>query len=104
MRHVISLAILFSLLGCESLPDKPDVHLCFINTDTMEAHCIPTDEDAGEFYLEIADMDKYVCTSPDDWAAIQLYIEKLKLKAQRKLKQLKELEERYKEDTYDEED
>jgi len=85
--------LLSLLAACSSLPERPEVDICTVDIEHGQMHCCPASEDEENYScysLDLDDTDKYVATSPDDWAKIQLYIQKLQLKASKLMAELTE--------------
>ena len=81
MRWNVLLATLMTSAGCASLPDTPPVSLCVIDYDARLLYCQNVvDSKQRDVFLHNA--DNYVAVSPDDWAAINIYIDDLKDLAQ----------------------
>lgn len=79
MQPVKALVLISSifLVGCGDLPSKPQVNLCIIDYQSQQLSCTTTGANPVSARIPIASSDKYTCVSPDDWAAIQNYMNAL---------------------------
>ena len=74
---------IFLFSSCANLPKKPQIELCAHDEVLQEAECY--DSQTGSYRtIQIADTDKYIMTSPEDWALILLYVDRLERKIRRK--------------------
>jgi hypothetical protein len=72
------LALISSLLvGCGGLPNKPVVNLCILDYARQQLSCTSTGATPVSIRIPLEAGENYTCISPDDWAAIQNYINAL---------------------------
>lgn len=65
------------LVGCGGLPEKPQINLCIIDYASQQMSCTTTGANPVSTRIALASADKYTCVSPDDWKAIQDYMNAL---------------------------
>lgn len=83
--------------ACASLPPPPKGQLCVFNAKTMMSNCVQISpkivkKDDGQLSLDLSNatiqipasnMENWITTDPDSWKEIQIYINRLKVLAQR---------------------
>lgn len=76
LKRFLAISSLF-LAGCGGLPNKPTINLCIIDYASQQLSCTTTGANPVSARIPLASADKYTCVSPDDWAAIQNYMNAL---------------------------
>lgn len=89
-RHWTIFSILI-LTGCSSSVERPDTDLCVINAPLNQMKCYNLKRDydsngvikpeaTGKLYpVEgVEDVNKFICTSPEDFANLKSYIKALR--------------------------
>lgn len=94
-KKTITICALMTI-SCSEMPEKPNGDLCTIDLPRSQLICSPipkndTDPPGKSFKTPIANADKYIAFSPETWKNISAYIQQLKILAEQKKTQLKEM-------------
>lgn len=80
--RLVTLLIIFSLLGCKAMPVKPVVTVCVIDYPRSEAICGET-KNPDLLVLEevrripLSMMDRATAFTPSEWEKVQVYVHRL---------------------------
>lgn len=71
---LIVIILVFS--SCGRLPQKPSIDACAIITEENVGYCI-NNLTGEEYDLQLQDMNKFTCFSPDHYGLLMLYVKLL---------------------------
>lgn len=71
---LIVIILVFS--SCGRLPQKPSIDACAIITEENVGYCI-NNLTGEEYDLQLQDMNKFTCFSPDHYGLLMLYVKML---------------------------
>jgi len=78
-KNFVLLLGIFLFSACSGLPIKPKVEICANDVPNKQVECY--DNQTQEYRsIPIESTDRYIMYSPEDWALVLLYIERLKRK------------------------
>ena len=71
---LIVIILVFS--SCGRLPQKPSIDACAIITEENVSYCI-NNLTGEEYDIQLQEMNKFTCFSPDDYGLLMLYVKLL---------------------------